>query len=131
VGGTGNDTLNGGPGNDTLVAGNGSDSMTGGGGVDHFVFNAATLTTGTDTITDFSASAGNVIDISNILSGHYNVTTSVLSNFVNIINSGSSSILEVDLTGHAGSSGWTHIATLLNETNLNEQTLLTHGNLIV
>jgi serralysin len=131
VGGTGNDTLNGGPGNDTLVAGHGSDSMTGGGGADHFVFNAATLNTGTDTITDFSASAGNVIDISNILSGHYTAGTSVLSNFVNIINSGSSSILEVDLTGHAGASGWTHVTTLLNETNLNEQTLLAHGNLIV
>jgi len=90
TGGTGADTLDGGEGNDTLLGGDGADSLhggssvinnagadtldggagadtlTGGGAGDIFRFSAigdSTLTS-RDTVTDFSASAGDLIDLS-------------------------------------------------------------------
>ncbi|MDB5430609.1 MAG: hypothetical protein JWP35_1725 [Caulobacter sp.] len=64
----GNDKLNGGAGNDVLVGGNGADTLTGGLGADAFVFNstAESLTTGADTIADFSHAQGDYIDLSAI-----------------------------------------------------------------
>ena len=129
-GGVGDDILNGGPGNDTLIAGYGSDQLAGGTGADTFAFLAANLSSGTDKITDFSVSQGDKIDISDVLSGHYNAATDALANFVDIVNSGTGSLLEVDLTGHAGASGWSPVA-LLNGYNLDEQLLALHGNLVV
>jgi Ca2+-binding RTX toxin-like protein len=103
----------------------------GGNGSDTFVFKAANLGTGVDTIRDFSLAQNDKIDVSDVLSGHYNPATQALSNFVNIVNSGSNSIVEVDLTGHAGASGWSQVATIFSVSNLNELSLVTHGNLIV
>ena len=68
-GGAGNDviwgsdateTLNGGDGNDTLFGGSGSDTLTGGSGADTFEF---TVTAGSDTITDYSKSDGDILKI--------------------------------------------------------------------
>lgn len=61
--GAGNDTLAGSTGNDTLAGGNGSNTASGGGDRDTFVIAADTVAV-TDTITDFNASAGEVIDVS-------------------------------------------------------------------
>ncbi len=57
VGNGGADTLSGGAGNDKLNGGDGGDTLTGGAGADIFVYTAKTdsTTTGTDTITDFTA----------------------------------------------------------------------------
>ena len=49
----GNDTVNGGAGDDAINGGDGADTLTGGAGADTFTI--ATLTAGTDTITDFVA----------------------------------------------------------------------------
>ena len=78
-GGAGNDTLNGGVGADKLVGGTGNDvliggankdTLTGGTGADKFVFNLDTdsgIATATrDTITDFSRTQGDKIDLSGI-----------------------------------------------------------------
>ncbi|MCD7110280.1 M10 family metallopeptidase C-terminal domain-containing protein [Rhizobium sp. DKSPLA3] len=66
----GNDRLSGGNGNDTLIGGAGSDILTGGAGADTFVYASWTESqTGTklrDTITDFSSSSGDRIDLSGI-----------------------------------------------------------------
>jgi Ca2+-binding RTX toxin-like protein len=68
-GGTGNDviwgsdateTIIGGDGNDILFGGSGSDTLTGGLGADTFEF---TVTAGSDTITDYSKSDGDVLKI--------------------------------------------------------------------
>ena len=68
-GGTGNDviwgsdateTIIGGDGNDILFGGSGSDTLTGGSGADTFEF---TVTAGSDTITDYSKSDGDVLKI--------------------------------------------------------------------
>jgi Ca2+-binding RTX toxin-like protein len=70
-GGAGNDTLYGGQGDDvlfgedgddTLVGGVGTNVLTGGAGADHFVIN----TLGHDTITDFTETDGDKIDLSQI-----------------------------------------------------------------
>ncbi|MFI3194494.1 MAG: hypothetical protein QX195_01605 [Methylococcaceae bacterium] len=66
----GNDSLNGSAGNDILIGGLGADRLTGGTGADRFKFNteAETGITATtyDTITDFSHTQGDKLDISAI-----------------------------------------------------------------
>ncbi|KPL99046.1 retention module-containing protein [Vibrio splendidus] len=66
VGGAGDDTLVGGDGNDTLIGGGGSDILTGGNGMDSFVW--LNIEDGVeDTITDFSLSEGDQIDLREVL----------------------------------------------------------------
>ena len=68
AGGAGKDTLIGGAGNDVLVGGPGADVLTGGGGADRFTFSLGDLSADparTDTITDFSRTDGDRIDLSN------------------------------------------------------------------
>ncbi|WP_210450205.1 retention module-containing protein [Vibrio crassostreae] len=65
-GGAGDDTLVGGDGNDTLIGGGGSDILTGGDGMDSFVW--LNIEDGVeDTITDFSLSEGDSIDLREVL----------------------------------------------------------------
>ncbi|CAK2754131.1 Cadherin-like domain-containing protein [Vibrio crassostreae] len=65
-GGSGDDTLVGGDGNDTLIGGGGSDILTGGDGMDSFVwFNIEDGVE--DTITDFSLSEGDQLDLREVL----------------------------------------------------------------
>ncbi|WP_146448323.1 retention module-containing protein [Vibrio kanaloae] len=65
-GGSGDDTLIGGDGNDTLIGGDGSDILTGGNGMDSFVW--LNIEDGVeDTITDFSLSEGDQIDLREVL----------------------------------------------------------------
>ena len=65
VGNEGNDILNGGAGDDILIGGKGTDSLTGGSGADTFLWRAGD--TGSATITDFKASEGDRIDLSDLL----------------------------------------------------------------
>ncbi|WP_060982486.1 retention module-containing protein [Vibrio splendidus] len=65
-GGSGDDTLVGGDRNDTLIGGGGSDILTGGDGMDSFVW--LNIEDGVeDTITDFSLSEGDQIDLREVL----------------------------------------------------------------
>jgi RTX calcium-binding nonapeptide repeat (4 copies) len=68
IGGVGGDQLTGGAGKDSLTGGGGADSLTGGAGADSFVFKALTDSRAAsfDTITDFSASSGDRINLSAI-----------------------------------------------------------------
>ncbi|MEQ8501788.1 MAG: calcium-binding protein, partial [Sneathiellaceae bacterium] len=66
-GGAGADRLIGGAGNDSLDGGDGSDRMTGGSGDDIFVFDALDLSaSSTDTITDFSDSGDDSLDLTGL-----------------------------------------------------------------
>lgn len=66
VGGAGDNTLVGGDGDDVLIGGLGSDILTGGAGMDIFIWNE--IDNGaTDTITDFSLSEGDKIDLRDVL----------------------------------------------------------------
>jgi Ca2+-binding RTX toxin-like protein len=131
-GGDGNDKIYGYLGNDKISGGAGSDMLYGGPGADTFVFMAADLGAGVDTIRDFSDKEGDKIDLSDMLRGHYDPATNALANFVKIVNSsGNNSILEVDLSGHGGTAGWHQVATLQRVINLDQNLLVAHGNLIV
>lgn len=68
IGGVGADQLTGGAGKDSLTGGGGADSLTGGAGADSFVFKALSdsRSASFDTITDFSASSGDRINLSAI-----------------------------------------------------------------
>ena len=68
MGGAGNDKLSGAGGDDILVGGAGKDSLYGGDGADVFVFSAAADTSlaGYDYIGDFSAAAGDILDLAGI-----------------------------------------------------------------
>jgi len=67
--GSGNDLILGDLGNDTLYAGAGHDVITGGSGADLFVFTAST--SAIEEVTDFSASAGDLLDVGvAITAGH-------------------------------------------------------------
>jgi Ca2+-binding RTX toxin-like protein len=67
-GGNHNDNLSGGNGNDELFGGTGEDTLTGGAGADAFVFKSLADSTVAvpDDITDFSAVAGDKVDLSEI-----------------------------------------------------------------
>ena len=69
AGTSGDDNLVGGTGNDVIIGGLGNDILTGGDGDDIFLWNAADMDGGTDTVTDFDATTENdVLDLSDILS---------------------------------------------------------------
>ena len=67
-GGAGDDFIFAGEGDDIIVAGTGVDTVTGGAGADVFDFNHISESTSAarDTIRDFSAAAGDIIDLSGI-----------------------------------------------------------------
>ncbi len=62
-GSSGNDVLDGGSGRDRLYLGAGDDQATGGADADRFVFRNEDLNGSVDTITDFSISEGDVLDL--------------------------------------------------------------------
>jgi Ca2+-binding RTX toxin-like protein len=128
-GGGGNDTLNGDLGNDRLVGGDGADTMTGGGvGSDTFVFNAGP--SAVDTITDFSSAApgsgGDVLDISDLLSG---ANAGNVATYLSIRDSGGDSIISFDRDGAGGTYGFQDFVVLQGQTGLNLTTLLNNGNI--
>ena len=68
-------------------------TLTGGSGADTFVFRHGE--TGSDTITDFSTTDGDKIDIHDILIG-FNPLTSAITDFLHVTASGSDAIVSVD-----------------------------------
>ncbi|MGH1403928.1 MAG: calcium-binding protein [Alphaproteobacteria bacterium] len=127
-GDAGDDILDGGLGNDILYGGAGADTLTGDKNADTFVFESVNAFDAVDTITDFKTSQNDKLDVSDLLSG-YDPVTDAISDFVQITDSGSDSIVSVDVDG--GADNFVQIATLNNVTGLtDEDALLTSGNLI-
>ena len=124
----GDDYISGNRGDDLISGGAGSDTLIGGDGADTFVYEAGSTISSIDTISDFDASDNDAIDISDLLSG-YDPLSDAISDFVQITDSGSDSILSVDADG--GADNFVHIATLTGVTGLtDEEALETSGNLI-
>jgi hypothetical protein len=122
---TGNTTiLNGQDGLDNLY---GSD-----GGVDHFLFENASAFNDIDTVNNFVTSDGDALDISDILSANgYDDMTDVITDWIEITDSGADSVVKVDITGTATFGAGTQIATIIGVTGLtDEATLLSNGNII-
>jgi hypothetical protein len=70
-------------------------------GVDTFKFAAGSAFNAVDTVQSFNTADGDKIDIADVLDGHYNSGTDVITNFVQIQTNGSNSELFVDTTGTA------------------------------
>jgi Ca2+-binding RTX toxin-like protein len=114
-------------GDDVLVGNGGTDYFSGGAGADTFVLTDAV---NSSTIADFSAAAGDVIDISSVLSG-YDPVNDALSDFVQLTTSGSSTLLKVDIDGAGTGHAMAQIATISGVTGLDLNSLVANGNLIV
>lgn len=126
-GGSGSDILYGEAGNDVLYGGVGADTMTGCTGLDRFVFDSSTASI--DTIKDFSKTE-DTLDLSNLLTS-FDPVTNAITDFVQITNSGTNSIVKVDLDGAGTASTWVQVATLTGVIGLtDEQALLNSGHLI-
>ncbi|WP_422614279.1 DUF5801 repeats-in-toxin domain-containing protein [Aeromonas jandaei] len=136
----GNDILIGGDGIDILVGGTGSDTLTGGAGKDTFKWGAGDVG-GTDVIKDFTTgTGGDVLDISELLSGEHANKTSLDAYLTFTTGPGTGkSTLTIDLDG-SGSGSTTHVIQFDNiDLTLggtrNDQTiiedLLNQGNLKV
>ncbi|MFB2862510.1 DUF5801 repeats-in-toxin domain-containing protein [Aeromonas sp. MdU4] len=136
----GNDILIGGGGDDMLIGGTGSDTMTGGTGKDTFKWSASDAG-GTDVIKDFTTgTGGDVLDISELLSGEHADKTSLDAYLTFASGPGTGkSTLTIDLDG-SGSGSATHVIQFDNIDltlggSRNDQTiiedLLNQGNLKV
>jgi len=126
----GNDSIRGWDGDDTLSGGMGSDTILGGAGADTFVFFAEDVGTGSDTLSDFSLAQGDRIDLRDVLDAGYDPITDALADFVQFTNSGNHSIMSVDLDGAGTAYGWTQLATIYNNTNLDPDVLVANGHLL-
>ncbi|MCH9807587.1 MAG: type I secretion C-terminal target domain-containing protein [Alphaproteobacteria bacterium] len=124
----GTDTLSGGADADGLFGGTGADILTGGSGADTFGWEAGDLDGNVDTITDFTTGDGDALDISDLLQG-FDDDTSVLSEFVQLSESGGDTTVSVDIDG--GGDNYVDMATLQGVTGLDADTMKTNGNLIV
>ncbi|MDK1494684.1 VCBS domain-containing protein, partial [Sinorhizobium sp. 7-81] len=100
---------------DQLHGGAGSDTMTGSGGADTFVIGGNELQIGIDdVITDYHASEGDVVDLTELL-GDLAPDTTLDDNYVRVVQdaNNSSASLQVDTDGSAGNaSGWQTVAVL-------------------
>jgi Ca2+-binding RTX toxin-like protein len=101
---SGANTLTGTSGNDLLMGGQGDDTLTGGAAADIFRFIANE--TGSDTITDFSKSQGDKLDLSQLLSGKgMNASLSAsVSQYLSLSQVGTTAnaVLKVDVDGVGG-----------------------------
>jgi hypothetical protein len=110
MGGAGNDVMNAGSGEDALLGNAGNDTLTGGSGADRFVY-ALAGAANVDTITDYRASSGDVIELSALLDEAFEPTSSV-GDFARLVQTGSDITVQVDVNGTAGGANWADVAIL-------------------
>lgn len=126
TGNTSVNTLSGSNGNDTLDGGMGADTLIGGTGADTFVF---TETDSSDIITDFKLLQFDKLDIRDLLTG-FDSLTSVITDFVQITQVGTTSVLSVD--GNGTGSAFVQIAVLNATSGLTDElALFNSGTLIM
>ena len=114
---------------DNVIQGtSGEDYLYGSEGADTFLFEAVNAFDAVDTVGDFDLTEGDAIDVSDLLSG-YDPVNDAISDFIQITDNGTDSILSVDADG--GADNFVQIATILNVTGLSDEASLeTNGNLI-
>jgi hypothetical protein len=84
----------------------------------------------TDHITDFNAAEGDAIDVHSILTG-FDPASSVLSDFVQLSESGGNTVLKIDVNGAAGGAHFITLAVLDGVTGLDAATLVANHNLVL
>ena len=135
------DVIDGGIGDDIITGNGGHDRLTGGAGQDTFVFKFATAFTTVVDIMDFSATdtgsigattpLGDVLDFSDIVThftgiGHLEP----MQDWIRIVDSGSDSIVQIDLDGAATAHHYQTVAILHNVNGLTDEVgLLLSGNI--
>lgn len=127
TGGDGADYLHGGEGNDDISGNDGLDILYGGDGADTFNFDADAFND-VDELRDFDTSESDVIDIASILDGYYDSGTDDLSDFVQFVDDGTDSLLQIDQNG--GGDSFATVARLTDLTGLGADTLETNGYLV-
>ena len=128
IGGDGDDILYGLEGADTLFGGDGFDKLFGGANSDRFVFESASVFNDIDRIEDFDATEGDVIDISDVLTG-YDRGTSDINDFVRFIDSGADTTMEIDADGAVGGANFQAAALIIGGAGLTPLDLETAGQL--
>ncbi len=119
-GGAGADIIFGQEGNDIIAGGAGTDILYGGTGADIFLFK--TYSEGVDTIKDFDATEGDVVDLSALLTG-YDALTQDIADFVISTEIGGDTIISIDQSGESGVSGLVDVAILEGVTGFDLDTL--------
>ena len=127
-GGSGNDVIFGQEGDDMITGGEGFDILYGGSGADTFIFES--INDLRDTIKDFDASEGDVLDLSDLLSS-YDSTQDSIDDFIFLFQEGSNTKVFVDVSGTDPSTGFSEIFSLENTTGLDINDMITSGSLIV
>ena len=113
---------------DTLAGGAGLDILYGGDGADTFIFYATSAFADTDEIMDFKYTQGDVLDISDIITGAFSGT---ITDYVQFVDSGTDTLVQVDANGLTGGSSYSTIASLEGVTGLDEAALYANGNIVV
>ena len=119
-GGAHDDRLSGDAGDDVLKGGAGNDTLSGGSGADRFVFDG--VDQGVDVITDFGD--GDVLAIGDTLTGF---SAGQEAEFVNLVDNGTSTTVQVDADGATNGSAFTSIAVLNGVTGTTVSALVNAG----
>ncbi len=125
-GGAGSDILYGLYGDDVLIGQAGADRLYGGDGGDRFVFEGTTVFSGVDRIMDFDATEGDILDISDVLTG-YDRGVSDINDFVRFVIDGADAIMEIDTDGAVGGANFEAAAQIIGGAALNVLALETSG----
>lgn len=112
----------------SLYGGDGQDTLYGGTGIDRFVFESDSAFNDIDFIENFvSGAGGDALDLSDLLSGF----SGPITDWVNLVESGNNTLVQVDTDGTANGTNFTTIAQINDATGLDEATLHANSNIIV
>lgn len=125
-GGAGNDTLYGEGGNDILIIGLGADHAHGGAGADTFALSL--VDNMVDTIHDFNAAEGDVINVTDVLEG-YDPLSDDINAFVHLVQNGADAELQINATGDTNGAFVT-AAIITGGAGLDVATLVADGKLV-
>ncbi|EJM20675.1 VCBS repeat-containing protein, partial [Pseudomonas sp. GM18] len=104
------DTINGGDGNDIIVGRGGADTLSGGAGADVFAY--FNVNEGGDHILDYNYAEGDKIDLSALLKANFVAGTSQVSDFVQVVQTGSDITVKVDPDGASNGKNFVDVAVL-------------------
>lgn len=128
-GNEGKDTLYGEGGRDVLSGGAGADTLSGGTGADRFVFDGFAVGMGVDKVVDFSKSAGDILDFSDIFVD--DPAQTAINEYVFARNSGANTVFSVDMDGAGTAFGRTDVVVVENVTNVSVSDWLATGHIDV
>ncbi len=110
----------------TLYGEDGLDTLFGSTETDIFILESSTAFNDIDIIENFNISEADAIDISDLLTGF----NGNISEYVQLVDSGNDTLLQVDSNGTAGGAAFTTVAQLNNFSGIDEVTLFNIGNII-